>query len=148
MPHAIFGNHCSVIVPRGERERIHRFYGDVLGGTIVRSQEERDFVRLGDAFYVVLYGDVPDSSETQRSAHTVWLELKSDDVEAMRRRILESGLVRQLGIPEPHLYFQAPGGQCWRLVGTDEDLSLYEGANEGPNVARLKEALKKESGKP
>jgi catechol 2,3-dioxygenase-like lactoylglutathione lyase family enzyme len=142
MAHAIFGNHCSVIVPRTERDRIHRFYGDVLGGTIVRSQEERDFIRLGGAFYIVLYGDVPDSSELQRSAHTVWLELKSDDVAGMTQRILDSGLVRKLEIPDPHLYFQAPGGQCWRLVGIDEDLSFYEGAAEGPDVARIKQAVK------
>jgi hypothetical protein len=129
VPTIRFGNHCSVIVPRQERAKIQEFYGDVLGGS------------------VVLYGDVPDSSEFQRTAHSVWLELKTDDVEAMKRRILESGLVRQLDIPDPHLYFQAPGGQCWRLVGVDEDLSFYEGAAEGPNVARVKEALRKESTK-
>ncbi|MDE3215600.1 MAG: VOC family protein [Gemmatimonadota bacterium] len=144
MAHAIFGNHASVFVPRRERDRVRQFYGDVLGGHIVQSQEERDFIRLGGTFYVVLYADVPDTSETQRSAHTVWLELKSDDVEGMRRRILESGLVTKLEVPDPHLYFQAPGGQCWRLVGTDEDLSFYEGAAEGPNVARIKQALKTE----
>jgi hypothetical protein len=71
----------------------------------------------------------------------VWLELKSDNVEEMRRTILESGLVRKLEVPDPHLYFQAPGGQCLRLVGIDEDLSFYEGAGEGPNVAKVKEAL-------
>ena len=60
----------------------------------------------------------------------------------MNRRILESGLVRQLEVPDPHLYFQAPGGQCWRLVGINEDLSFYEGAGEGPNVGRVKEAVK------
>jgi hypothetical protein len=26
----------------------------------------------------------------------------------------------------PHLYFQAPGGQVFRLVGINEDLSRYE----------------------
>jgi hypothetical protein len=59
----------------------------------------------------------------------------------MRQKILDSGLVRKLEIPDPHLYFQAPGGQCWRLVGIDEDLSCYEGAAEGPNVAKVKEAI-------
>ena len=39
------------------------------------------------------------------------------------------------------LYFQAPGGQCLRLTGIDEDLTFYEGAVDGPNVARIKEAL-------
>lgn len=32
-----------------------------------------------------------------------------------------------------------------RSVGIDEDLSFYEGAAEGPNVAQLKEALKRMS---
>jgi len=83
----------------------------------MKADPERDFVRLGENFYIgFLYGDVT-----------------------------ESGLVRKLDVPDPHLYFQAPGGQCLRLVGVDEDLSFYEGAGEGPNVAKVKEAIKKEA---
>ena len=62
----------------------------------------------------------------------------------MTRKILDFG-VRKLDIPEPHLYFQAPGGQVLRLVGINEDLSFYEGAGEGPDVAKVKEALKKQA---
>jgi hypothetical protein len=58
----------------------------------------------------------------------------------MRRRILDFGVLK-LDIPDPHLYFQAPGGQCLRLVGIDEDMSFYEGAGAGPNVAKVKEAV-------
>ena len=145
MAKVIFGNHSSVIVPRQDRDNIRKFYCDVLGGQITKAQDERDFLRLGDDFYIVfLYGDVPDESEFQRTARSVWLEIKSDDVEEMRRKILDFG-VRKLEVPDPHLYFQAPGGQCMRLVGIDEDLSFYEGAAEGPNVAKLKEALKRMS---
>jgi hypothetical protein len=144
MAKVIFGNHSSVIVPRQDRDGIRKFYCDVLGVNITKAQDERDFIRLGENFYIVfMYGDVPDESEFLRSARSVWLEIKSDSVEEMRRRILDSGLVRKLEIPDPHLYFQAPGGQCLRLVGIDEDLSFYEGAGEGPNVANVKEALKK-----
>jgi hypothetical protein len=82
-----------------------------------------------------------------RTFRAIWLEIKSDDVDETRRRIVESGLVRQLEVPDPHLYFQAPGGQCLRLVGTDEDLSFYEGAGDGPDVTRVKEAVIKESTK-
>jgi hypothetical protein len=32
-------------------------------------------------------------------------------------------------VPDPHLYFQAPGGQVFRLVGINQDLSLYEGSS-------------------
>ena len=101
---------------------------------------------MGEDFYIgFLYSDVPDESEFLRSARSVWLEIKSDNVEEMSRKILESGLVRKLDIPDLHLYFQAPGGQCLRLVGIDEDLSFYEGSGEGPDVAKVKEALKKEA---
>jgi catechol 2,3-dioxygenase-like lactoylglutathione lyase family enzyme len=143
MAKVVFGNHSSVLVPRQDRDSIRRFYCEVLGGKTVKAEPERDFIRLGDDFYIAfLYGDVPDASEFLRSARSVWLEIKSDDVEGMGRKILDFG-VRKLDIPDPHLYFQAPGGQCLRLVGLDEDLSFYEGAIEGPHVAKLKEAVKK-----
>ncbi|EPG74905.1 hypothetical protein LEP1GSC058_1666 [Leptospira fainei serovar Hurstbridge str. BUT 6] len=146
MAKVIFGNHSSVIVPRQDRENIRKFYCDVIGGTITKEEDERDFLRLGDDFYLVfLYGDVPDKSEFLRTARSIWLEIKSNKVEEMSRKILESGLVRKLELPDPHLYFQAPGGQCLRLVGIDEDLSFYEGAGEGSNVAKVKEALEKEA---
>ena len=108
----------------------------------MKADPERDFVRLGEDFYIgFLYGDVTDESEFLRTARSVWLEIKSDDVEEMSRKILESGLVRKLEVPDPHLYFQASGGQCLRLVGVDEDLSFYEGAGDGPNVAKVKGAV-------
>ena len=146
MAKIIVGNHSSVIVPRKDRDSIRKFYCDVLGGKITKEDNERDFLRLGENFYIAfLYGDVPDESEFLRTARSVWLEIKSDNVEEMSRKILESGLVRELNVPDPHLYFQAPGGQCLRLVGINEDLSFYEGAGEGPDVAKVKEALKNEA---
>lgn len=138
----IMGNHSSVLVPHQDRAAIRDFYCGVLGGEVSRADPERDFVRLGDFYIAFLYGDVPDESEFLRSARSVWLELKSDNVEAARRAIIESGLVRQLEVPDPHLYFQAPGGQCLRLVGADEDLSFYEGSGAGTDVAKVKEAIK------
>ena len=146
MAKVIFGNHSSVIVPLNDRDSIRKFYCDVLGGQITKGESDRDFLRLGDNFYIVfLYGDVPDESQFLRTARSVWLEIKSDNVEEMRRNIIASGLVRKLDMPDPHLYFQTPGGQVLRLVGIDEDLSFYEGAGDGPNVTKVKEALKKEA---
>jgi catechol 2,3-dioxygenase-like lactoylglutathione lyase family enzyme len=149
MAKTIFGNHSSVVVPSRDRDDIRRFYCDVLGGVVTQADPERDYVRLGDDFYIgFLYGDVTDESEFLRSFRAIWLEIKSDNVEEMSRKILGSGLVRHLEeIPDPHLYFQAPGGQCLRLVGIDEDLSFYEGGGAGPDVAKVKEAVLKESTK-
>jgi hypothetical protein len=91
-----------------------------------------------------LTSEVTDESEFLRTARSVWLEIKSDNVEEMTRQILDFG-VRKLDIPDPHLYFQAPGGQVLRLVGINEDLSFYEGAGGGPDVTKTKEPLKKEA---
>src|SRR6266540_2258680 len=144
MAKVIFGNHSSVLVPRQDRDSIRKFYCDVLGGQITKADPERDFVRLGENFYIgFLYGDVADETEFLRSFRAVWLEIKSDNVEETSRKILESGLVRKLDVPDPHLYFQAPGGQCLRLVGINEDLSFYEGTGDGPNVAKVKESVKR-----
>jgi len=145
MSKVVFGNHSAVIVRRQDRDSIRKFYCDVLGGKITKADPERDFLRLGENFYIgFVYGDVPDESEFLRTARSVWLEIKSDNVEEMTRKILDFG-VRKLDIPDSHLYFQAPGGQVLRLVGINEDLSFYEGAGEGPDVAKVKEALKKEA---
>jgi len=146
MAKVISGNHSSVLVPRQDRDSIRKFYCGVLGGEITQADPERDFVRLGENFYIgFLYGDVTDESEFLRSFRAIWLEIKSDNVEEMSRQILDCGLVSKLDIPDPHLYFQAPGGQCLRLVGIEEDLSFYEGAGAGPDVTKVKEAIKKES---
>jgi hypothetical protein len=51
MAKIVFGNHSSVLVPRQDR------------------------------YIAFLYGEVPEESEFQRSARSIWLEIKSDDVE-------------------------------------------------------------------
>ncbi|MEO7207811.1 MAG: hypothetical protein ABI145_13710 [Steroidobacteraceae bacterium] len=54
------------------------------------------------------------------------MEVKTGSVEEMRKKIVAFG-VKVLEIPDPHLYFQAPSGQVFKLVGTNEDLLIYEG---------------------
>jgi hypothetical protein len=56
-----------------------------------------------------------------------YLELKTDNAEEMKRRILAFG-VKKLDVSDLSLYFQAPGGQVFKLVGINEDLSVYEGS--------------------
>jgi catechol 2,3-dioxygenase-like lactoylglutathione lyase family enzyme len=134
------GNHAAVRVRSADRERIRSFYRDVLGCKITREVEGKDDVRIGDGFYIAfLYqsGDAraadkgvvhaaEDSLSEEQFLKSIWLEIKSADVEALRQRIVSFG-VKVLPVPDDHLYFQAPGGQVFRLVGIDEDLSKYEG---------------------
>jgi hypothetical protein len=104
-----------------------RFYRDVLGGTIVRETDTKDDIRLGDDFYIAVLYEGDDVALDEASfAKATYLELKTDNVEQMRQGIIDFG-VNVIEMPDPHLYFQAPGGQPFWLVGIDEDLSIYEG---------------------
>jgi catechol 2,3-dioxygenase-like lactoylglutathione lyase family enzyme len=130
MAKVVFGNHAAVVVPRAEQARVRSFYRDVLGCTITRETAQKDDIRMGDDFYLaVLYEDDGVALEEGGFSKAIYLELKTDDVEDMRRRIVAFG-VTVLDMPDPHLYFQAPGGQALRLVGIDEDLSKYEGTED------------------
>ena len=131
MSQVIFGNHSAVRVPRSDKARIRKFYRDVLGCTVMREGEQKDDFRMGDDFYIAfLYENDGVSLDDDGFSKAIYLELKTDNVEEMRQNIVAFG-VRVLEVPDPHLYFQAPGGQVLRLVGTNEDLSRYEGTEHG-----------------
>ena len=150
MAKVIIGNASAITVPRKDRDSIRRFYCDVLGGKVVKEDNDKDILRLEEDFYIVhRYGDVPDESEFLRSPRALWLQIKSDNVEELARKILESGgrkMELPSGLPEsvPYLYFQAPGGQCFQLLPIDENQSYYKGSGDSQNVARdeMAEALK------
>jgi catechol 2,3-dioxygenase-like lactoylglutathione lyase family enzyme len=140
MAKVLFSNHSAVRVRRTDRDRIRKFYRDVLGCNLVREFDDKDDFRMGDDFFIAfLYGGgrgvEADKGVTYAADDTlsdgdflkaIFLELKADNVEATRQRIVAFG-VKVLDVPDPHLYFQAPGGQVFRLVGINEDLSRYEG---------------------
>ena len=131
MSKVILGNHSAVRVPRAEKDRIRTFYRDVLGCEITREGALKDDIRLGDNFYIAfLYEDEGVTLDESDFLKAIYLELKTDNVEEMRQKIVAFG-VKVLDVPDPHLYFQAPGGQVLRLVGIDEDLSRYEGTEHG-----------------
>jgi catechol 2,3-dioxygenase-like lactoylglutathione lyase family enzyme len=139
MAKVIFSNHAAVRVRRAERERIRKFYRDVLGCKLKREFDDKDDFQIGDVHIAFLYakGDgrgadkgvnyaPEDALSDDDFLKAIYLELGADNVAEMRQKIVAFG-VKVLPVPDPHLYFQAPGGQCWRLVGINEDLSKYEG---------------------
>jgi catechol 2,3-dioxygenase-like lactoylglutathione lyase family enzyme len=130
MAKVIIGNHSAVRVPRSEKDRIRQFYRDVLGGTITREGDQKDDFRMGDNFYIAFLYENDGALDESGFAKAIYLELKAGNVEEMRRKIVGFG-VRVLEVPDPHLYFQAPGGQVFRLVGINEDLARYEGTEHG-----------------
>jgi catechol 2,3-dioxygenase-like lactoylglutathione lyase family enzyme len=136
MSKVVIGNHSAVVFSRAEQGRIREFYRDVLGCEIIRQTDLKDDFRMGGNFYIgVLYEDDGVALDGSGFSRAAYLELKADNVEEMRQKIVDFG-VRVLDMQDPHLYFQAPGGQVWRLAGTSEDLSKYEGTDhrELPSV--------------
>jgi len=119
----ILGNHSAVFAARSEQNRIRNFYSDVLGCKTRMQNDEVDRFQLDDFHFCFVY-----QSAAQDESHflkAIYLELQTDNVEEMKQKILAFG-VKRVDVPDPHLYFQAPGGQVFKLVGIDEDLSRYE----------------------
>ncbi len=123
MAKVILGNHTAVFAARSEQDRIRRFYRDVLGCTVRVENDEVDRFQLGDTHFCFVYQNT--ALQASDFLKATYLELKTDDVEGMRQKIVSFG-VNKLDVPDPHLYFQAPGGQVFRLVGISENLSRYE----------------------
>ena len=53
----------------------------------------------------------------------IWLEIRTDDPEALKQKILAFGVQQVEFWDNEHFYFQAPGGRVFRLVGAIEDMS-------------------------
>jgi hypothetical protein len=125
MAKVILGNHTAVFAARSEQDRIRRFYCDVLGCDVRMQNDEVDRFQLDDVHFCFLWQSAALGESDFLKA--IYLELKADNPEEMKQKILAFG-VRKLDVPDAHLYFQAPGGQVFRLVGINEDLSKYEGS--------------------
>lgn len=137
MARVILGNHSAVRVRRAEKDRIRKFYGSVLGCKMTRESDQKDDFRMGDNFYIAfLYENEGVALDESGFLKAIYLELMADNVEEMRQKIIAFG-VKVLEVPDPHLYFQAPGGQVLRLVGINEDLSKYEGTEHGEQFVGL-----------
>jgi len=74
---------------------------------------------MGENFYIGFrYGDAPDESEFLRTARSVWLEIKSDDVEEMTRKILE--FARESHLCRGRLHRLSVSGRHVNGAGTTE----------------------------
>jgi len=119
------GNHSKIVSNRIDQTRIRAFYADVLGCEFTKKTPDADYVRFGEDFFLaILYQDRAPDAEAARAS--IWLELRTDEPDALTERILEFG-VHRIDVPDAdHLYFQAPGGQVFRVVARGEDLSRFE----------------------
>lgn len=133
MARIIIGNHLASYAAHADQDRIRRFYRDVLGCKVNVAGDEVDRYQLEDFHIIVVWSDNALPASGFLSA--TYLELKTDDPAALQRKLAAFG-VHQLEVPDPHCYFQAPNGQVFRVVGINEDLSIYEHSTSARPGAR------------
>jgi catechol 2,3-dioxygenase-like lactoylglutathione lyase family enzyme len=119
------GPDMNLVARRSERDRIRRFYRDILGFQITKTTERIDIFAAHNGFYLgVTYADDPQSEEERR--HSIWLELRAERPEELKEKILKFGIAPIDFWDKGHFYFQAPGGQVYRLVGAHEDMTKWQ----------------------
>ena len=119
------GEHSKLTVPPSQRDRIRTFYEDVLGCVITRKSDAVDVFKIGASFYLAAVYDDAALSESQ-SFKSIWLELRTDNPAELKARILAFGIAEIDYWDKEHFYFQAPGGQVFRLAPRDDDMSRFE----------------------
>src|SRR5271165_2394515 len=117
-----FGANSKLTVLPAERARVRAFYRDLSGCSMTKKSDRADFFKIGDTFYLgVIYDDSAQSAKDRMQS--IWLELRTDHPEQLKQKILQFGIPEIQYWDKEHFYFQAPGGQVFRLAGTGQDTS-------------------------
>lgn len=120
----ILGNHVKVNAPARLRVRVGKFYLEALGCRAMASPlENLDlFLFENDCVLGVFFVDERAALPEEEQLKGVWLELKTADVEKLKQRVLAAG-AKHVDWPDPkRFYFQAPGGQVFRIASLDGDV--------------------------
>lgn len=119
--HAEWGNHTKMIARPSVRARLQSFYRDVLGCDVGKGPQhvggppDTDLIRFPNGFTSVIhyYDSALDETDLKKS---IWLELLTDDAEQLAQKIRAFGIQPFEYFDQDHFYFQAPGGQVFRVA--------------------------------
>lgn len=117
---AYIGNHMKATVHPDLREATKQFYGEILGGEILPTDKPQfDLFRFSNSFVLGVFYSADCLTEKQ-CLNAMWCEIKTDNVEKLKDKIITSG-VKQVDYEDKnHFYFQAPGGQVYRISAENE----------------------------
>jgi hypothetical protein len=120
------GNHLKMTVPSGLRAKTREFYGGLLGlKSLPSPADDLDLYEFAGGFVLGLF-----FSDNQAELLTdedylkgTWLELKVDHLGQWKDRLQRFGVTEiqyddpsRFAEPYPRFFFQAPGGQVFRLA--------------------------------
>jgi len=114
----IIGNHMKFNVHKSLRERVRTFYLDVLQCmTMPSPAPDLDLFLFPDSFVLgVFFCEQADVLSEEDHLKAAWLEIKSKEVPEVKRRLVEFGVKEVEYFDQSRFYFQAPGGQVFRLA--------------------------------
>jgi catechol 2,3-dioxygenase-like lactoylglutathione lyase family enzyme len=122
---AAIGNHLKMHLARRLRQRARQFYVDILGCKPLEAQPyaDLDLYEFENDFVVGLFfvEDEQVLSE-QDQLKAAWMEIKTSDPAALERRLRQFGVVQVEFADTSRFYFQAPGGQVFRIAPMDGGL--------------------------
>jgi hypothetical protein len=120
------GNHLKMTVASALKSKTRDFYSGLLGLESIPSPAENlDLYEFSDGFVLGLFfSDDPDELLSQPDYFkATWLELKVDDLAQWKERLQKFGVTEipyedpsRFAEPYPRFFFQAPGGQVFRLA--------------------------------
>lgn len=115
------GRNAKLVTTPNERARVRAFYEGLLGAKHVPARPDMDQYKFQDGFSLgVQYVDAAEALSVQDALKGAWLELVVDDVAATKARLGELGITPFEYVDRSHTYFQAPGGQVYRLASRSE----------------------------
>jgi hypothetical protein len=118
------GNHLKIVAASHLRDRCRGFYQGLLGCRSLESpRSDLDLYEFEGGFVLGIFFAEPQETLSEADyLKATWLELKVADPRAVKERLLDFG-VKPVDFPDPaRFFFQAPGGQVFRLAPLDGGL--------------------------
>ena len=115
------GNHMKMNVSASLRSKAQTFYEDVLGCKVMQSpMPDLDLFEFDGGFVLgIFFVDAADTLSVDDHLKAAWLEIKTKNVDALKRKLQKFGVKELDYSDKSRFYFQAPGGQVFRLAPMD-----------------------------
>ena len=118
------GNRAHILVRPQVKEELTRCFANVLGcgaPAILKVPSLAEPILAfrfpnGGSVSFEFTEDAPDEQQARRGA---WLEVRTDDPTALKKRVLEAGLMQVRHPATPTFYFVVPGGQVLGVVSVE-----------------------------
>lgn len=110
-------NRVHTFAPPDLEEKLTWFYTEILGGSVIKASGMPVVAFRfpnGSSLSVELTEDALDEGQMR---HAPWMEVQSDDPEALKARVIAARLPMVDYPLTGRFYFQAPGGQVWGIAG-------------------------------